>query len=237
MKKLITLALTFLGIITITSCSNIETYSLKEAGGFEISNIAQIQASSSVYQSFAWPVSEETYQYFDCQYIKVDFDIDNEFLSSGTVSELKDDAYVLHADIKDVDIYADFGPTFFISHSTKYMYFDGVDGTYRSKYKMPLSFIRLINSKFIPPTGLFKLTIIDEHDYIYDKPEQQRFTPFSEIKLHSYPIMDADLVMYVNGEFYSKQKDIETDKGYIWEYTFTMPINEATLEFKAEGGI
>ena len=237
MKKLITLALTFLGIITITSCSNIETYSLKEAGGFEISNIAQIQASSSVYQSFAWHVSEETYQYFDCEYIKVDFDINNEFLSSGTVSELKDDAYVLHADIKDVDIYVDFGPTFFISHSTKYMYFDGVDGTYRSKYKMPLSFIRLINSKFIPPTGLFKLTIIDEHDYIYDKPEQQCFTPFTEIKLHSYPIMDADLVMYVNGEFYSKQKDIETDKGYIWEYTFTMPVDKATLEFKAEGGI
>lgn len=41
MKKIITLALTFLGIITITSCSNIETYFLKEAGGFEISNIAQ----------------------------------------------------------------------------------------------------------------------------------------------------------------------------------------------------
>ena len=237
MKKLITLALTFLGIITITSCSNIETYSLKEAGGFEISNIAQIKASSSVYQSFAWRVSEETYQYFDCQYIKVDFDINNEFLSSDTVSELKDDAYVLHADIKDVDIYADFGPTFFISHSTKYMYFDGVDGTYRSKYKMPLSFIRLINSKFIPPTGLFKLTIIDEHDYIYDKQEQLYFTPFTEIKLHSYPIMDADLVMYVNGEFYSKQKDIETDDGYIWEYTFTMPVDKATLEFKAEGGI
>ena len=237
MKNLITLALTFLGIITITSCSNIETYSLKEAGGFEISNIAQIQASSSVYQSFAWPVSEETYQYFDCQYIKVDFDINNEFLSSDTVSELKDDAYVLHANIKDVDIYADFGPTFFISHSTKYMYFDGVGGTYRSKYKMPLSFIRLINTEFIPPTGLFKLTIIDEHDYIYDKSEQQYFTPFTEIKLHSYPIMDADLVMYMNGEFYSKQKDIETDKGYIWEYTFTMPVDKATLEFKAEGGI
>ena len=237
MKKLITLALTFLGIITITSCSNIETYSLKEAGGFEISNIAQIQASSSVYQSFAWRVSEEAYQYFDCQYIKVDFDINNEFLSSDTVSELKDDAYVLHVDIKDVDIYADFGLVFFISHNTKYMYFDGVDGTYRSKDTMPSAFIGLINSKLVPPTGQFKLTIIDEHDYIYDKPEQQYFTPFTEIKLHSYPIMDADLVMYVDGEFYSKQKDIETDKGYIWEYTFTMPIDEATLEFKAEGGI
>ena len=237
MKKLITLVLTFLEIITITSCSNIETYSLKEAGGFEISNIAQIKASSSVYQSFAWRVSEEAYPYFDCQYIKVDFDINNEFLSSDTVSELKDDAYVLHVDIKDVDIYAEFGPTFFISHSTKYMYFDGVDGTYRSKYKMPFEFIRLINSKFIPPTGLFKLTIIDEHDYIYDKPEQQRFTLFSEIKLHSYPLMDADLVMYVDGEFYSKQTSIETVKGYIWDYTFTMPIDEATLEFKVEGGI
>jgi hypothetical protein len=89
----------------------------------------------------------------------------------------------------------------------------------------------------IPPTGQFKLTIIDEHGYIYDKPEQQYFTPFTEIKLHSYPIMDADLVMYIDGEFYSKQKDIETDDGYIWEYTFTMPIDEATLEFKVEGGI
>lgn len=182
-------------------------------------------------------VSEETYQYFDCEYIKVDFDINNEFLSSATVSELKDDAYVLHVDIKDVDIYADFGLVFFISHSTKYMYFDGVDGTYRSKYKMPSAFIGLINSKLIPPTGQFKLTIIDEHDYIYDKPEQQCFTPFTEIKLHSYPIMDADLVMYVDGVFYSIQTSIETDKGYIWEYTFTMPIDEATLEFKAEGGI
>ncbi len=40
--------------------------------------------------------------------------------------------------------------------------------------------------------------------------------------------------MYVDGEFYSIQTSIETDKGYIWEYTFTMPINEATLEFKVE---
>lgn len=237
MKKLIILALTFLGIITMTSCSNKETYSLKEAGGFEISNIAQIKASSSVYQSAAWPVSEEMYQYFDCEYIKVDFDINNEFLSSCPPSESKDDAYVLHADIEGVDIYEDFGPIFYISHNTRYMYFDGVDGTYRSKDKMPSAFIELINSKPIPPTGQFKLTIIDEHDYIYDKPEQQYFTPFTEIKLHSNPIMDADLMMYVNGEFHSKQTSIETDEGYIWEYTFTMPIDEATLEFKVEGGM
>lgn len=111
------------------------------------------------------------------------------------------------------------------------------------KYTMPnhdVNVVSLINGydgENIVPTGQFKLTIIDEHGCIYDKPEQQYFTPFTEIKLHSYPIMDADLVMYVDGEFYSKQKDIETDDGYIWEYTFTMPIDEATLEFKVEGGM
>lgn len=111
------------------------------------------------------------------------------------------------------------------------------------KYTMPdhdVNVVSLINGydgENIVPTGQFKLTIIDEHDYIYDKPEQQYFTPFTEIKLHSYPIMDADLVMYVDGEFYSKQTSIETDNGYIWEYTFTMPIDKATLEFKVEGGI
>ena len=36
----------------------------------------------------------------------------------------------------------------------------------------------------------------------------------------------------INLWFYSK-----TDKGYIWEYTFTMAVDKATLEFKAEGGI
>lgn len=46
--------------------------------------------------------------------------------------------------------------------------------------------------------------------------------------------MDSDLVMYVDDFFYSKQTSIETDKGYIWEYTFTKPINETTLEFKVE---
>ena len=44
-------------------------------------------------------------------------------------------------------------------------------------------------------------------------------------------------MMYVNGEFYPKQTSIETDERFIWEYTFTMPIGEATLEFKVEGGI
>ena len=108
------------------------------------------------------------------------------------------------------------------------------------KYTMPdhdVNVVSLINGydgENIVPTGQFKLTIIDEHDYIYDKPEQQYFTPFTEIKLHSYPIMDADLCMYVDGELYSKQTSIETDEGYIWEYSFIMPIGETILEFSTD---
>lgn len=36
-------------------------------------------------------------------------------------------------------------------------------------------------------------------------------------------------MMYVNGEFHSKQTSIETDDGYIWEYSFVMPTGEAIL--------
>ena len=59
----------------------------------------------------------------------------------------------------------------------------------------------------IPPTGTFKLNIIDNNSFIYDKPEEQYsyFAPGTIIKLHTYPIMDVDLMMYVNGEFHSKQ--------------------------------
>ena len=85
----------------------------------------------------------------------------------------------------------------------------------------------------IPPTGTFKLNIIDDNNFIYDKPEERYsyFAPGTIIKLHSYPIMDADLYMYVDGELYSKQTSIETYEGCVREYSFTMPIGEATLLF------
>lgn len=50
------LALLFL----LTSC-NQQTYSLKEVAGFEVSNITQMQVSSSVYQNLAWLVNKKYY--------------------------------------------------------------------------------------------------------------------------------------------------------------------------------
>lgn len=147
MKKLSILSLAFLGIVSMTSCSNSGVYSLKEASGFDLSNISSVQVSESVYQSFTWNLIDDAYQYLDCDYIKVDFDINKEFLSSWPSSELKDNANVLHVNIKDIELYKDYGITFFISHNTNYMYFDGIEATYRSSDKVPSKFIELINDK------------------------------------------------------------------------------------------
>ena len=148
MKKILVFGFILLLICTLVSCTNNKTYSLKEAGGFEISNISGVSASESVYQSSAWPISIDAYQYLDCKYIKVDFNIQEEYLSSWPSSEEKDDAYCLYVDVENVDTYIEFGPIFYISHNTGYMYFDGIDGTYRSKNPVPNNFIEMIKADY-----------------------------------------------------------------------------------------
>ena len=143
MKKKLLLVLSLLIIIFMTSCTSSKTYSFKEAVGYEISSINAIKASESVYQSYAWTVSDEVYEYLDCKFVKVDFDINAEFLSTWPPSELKDDAYVLGSDIDGPEV----GIIFYISHNTRYMYFNGIDGTYRSKNKMPAKLIDIIKQK------------------------------------------------------------------------------------------
>lgn len=143
MKKKLLLVLSLLIIIFMASCTSSKTYSFKEAVGYEISSINAIKASESVYQSYAWTVSDEAYEYLDCKYVKVDFDINAEFLSTWAPSELKDDAYVLYGDIDGLEV----GLNLYISHNTRYMYFNGIDGTYRSKNKMPTKLIDIIKQK------------------------------------------------------------------------------------------
>ena len=87
------------------------------------------------------------------------------------------------------------------------------------------------------PTGTYILNIIDENNYIFDKPKYNTFHPGEIIKLHSYPIMDADLAMYIDGEYYCIQTSIIIEDEYIWEYIFEMPNKEITISFKIEGGI
>ena len=62
-------------LFLLTSC-NQQTYSFKEVTGFEVSNITQMQVSSSLHQSLAWIVDEKYHSYLDCNYVLVNFDID-----------------------------------------------------------------------------------------------------------------------------------------------------------------
>ena len=134
----------------MASCSTSDTYSLKDASGFEVSEITSVQASESVYQSLAWSIPKEAYAYFDCPYVKADFDINATYFSSWPPSELEDDAYVLHVETEALKASGQGGLTFVISHNTKYMYFNGLDATYRSKDAMPSKFIDLIKADNIP---------------------------------------------------------------------------------------
>lgn len=85
-------------------------------------------------------------------------------------------------------------------------------------------------------TGTYKLIIKDIGNHIYDKPNEEILFILSgsKIVLHSYPIMDADLAMYINGKYHGIQNYIKVNNEYIWEYNFEMPKEDVTVEFKVE---
>mgnify|MGYP003292172109 CR=1 FL=1 len=119
-------------------------------------------------------------------------------------------------------------------------YIGYLNGRNHIKFKMPKKDSTLkISYEYsgIIPTGTYKLNIIDNNDYIMNKPKEYEsfFVPGSEVVFYSYPIMDVDLAMYVNGEFNSIQNTVLLDGKYVWEYRFTIPAEEVTLEFKVEG--
>ena len=88
------------------------------------------------------------------------------------------------------------------------------------------------------PVETYKVTILDPEDLITDKPEEAYFAPGTLLTLHSGVICDADLVMYVNGEYYSHQSDMVNEDGDFigWEYTFEMIPEDVVIEFRTEGG-
>lgn len=80
----------------------------------------------------------------------------------------------------------------------------------------------------------YSLTIIDDEKKIIDvlpSAVTKKFRAGTKITMYSYPINDASLSMYVDDVFYTNGDAIETDNGYLWEYTFTMPEKDTTVKF------
>ena len=129
-------------LFLLTSC-NQQTYSFKEVTGFKVSNITQMQVSSSVYQSLAWFVDEKYYSYLGCSYVLVDFDIDEQFMG-WPPNESKDDAICIRISAENFHPYDMWhSGLFYISHRSHYMYtYSSEEGKcFRSKYVMSNSFI------------------------------------------------------------------------------------------------
>lgn len=86
---------------------------------------------------------------------------------------------------------------------------------------------------------LYKVTIVENrYDKFFDKPTGEYFEAGTVITIHCYPIMDADLVMYINGSRIGIQHSVEGEDGYyIWEYSFTVHEEDIVVTFKTEGGM
>ena len=83
-------------------------------------------------------------------------------------------------------------------------------------------------------TGQYQLSIIDMGNDIIDElsNDEGMYTPGTKLEFYSHPIMDVDLAMYVNDEFYKIQDTIEIDDEYMWKYTFVMPGKMSLLNSK-----
>lgn len=87
-------------------------------------------------------------------------------------------------------------------------------------------------------TNFYKVTIVDKYNEFIDKPNREYFVAGMVITIHCYPIMDADLVMYINGVRIGIQKTVKTNDGhYIWEYSFTVPEEDIVITFAMSGGM
>lgn len=86
---------------------------------------------------------------------------------------------------------------------------------------------------------LYKVTIVENrYDKFFDKPTGEYFEAGTVITIHCYPIMDADLVMYINGKRIGIQHSVEGEDGYyIWEYSFTVPEEDIVVTFETSGGM
>lgn len=81
----------------------------------------------------------------------------------------------------------------------------------------------------------YRVTFSDTSGCVYDIPSEEFYAPGTVLTLHSGVICDADLGMYVNGEFLAIQNAVDTGSGYIWEYTYEVGEEDVQIEFRIQG--
>lgn len=82
----------------------------------------------------------------------------------------------------------------------------------------------------------YKIEIFEGSDYLIDNSSKYNtyYKPGTKLYFYTNPILDANLVMYENDEFYKKQTSIEVDDGYVWLFSYIMPAYNVVLKFEIE---
>lgn len=85
----------------------------------------------------------------------------------------------------------------------------------------------------VSPTGTYKLDIVDDGNHIINKPTEANsyYAPGTLLEFYANPIMDADLVMYVNNELWKIQTAEKRDDEYVWVFSYVMPDHDVVIQF------
>lgn len=111
-----------------------------------------------------------------------------------------------------------------------------INDNYRFEYDYYIEFGYEPSIWINDSSDYYMLEISDGSDYLTDNSSKYNTYYKRGTKLYFYtnPILDANLVMYENDEFYKKQTSIENGDGYIWLFSYIMPSYDVTLKFEIE---
>lgn len=150
MKKIGNIALTIaslVSVMSIASCKKATTYTLSEIADLDVSKISYIRTCDTMSPSTLLNVPKAVDKYLDCEYIESDFDyrkIEDAmcFKSDGNGYGYLIMAYVPTSGGSN-STYA--GKPFYVDKKDNYMYYSGLEGTYRTKNTMSPLFMEMIS--------------------------------------------------------------------------------------------
>ena len=81
----------------------------------------------------------------------------------------------------------------------------------------------------------FSLTINDPNHFVIYASHDKKCCSGEEVIIYTTSLCDGDLSMYLNDEYYSKQKDGTYKDDYVWKYSFIMPSYDVIVSFQTKG--
>ena len=68
------------------------------------------------------------------------------------------------------------------------------------------------------------------------EPPMASYAADTNVTIKTDILTDVDLELYVDGVFICKQREVLTDEIHCWEFTFTMPDHDVTIQLKTSDG-